>query len=452
MTVLSRLSIRARITLGSLLVAAVIFSIALVAVRVQVATILTAGDSTLAREDLNSFANEIIANPANTLDDPGTGVLLFVRAPDGTVQVDTMPHIIHEHLERRAGANEELRQDVEGTDFVVVGRAINTSAGTWSLWAARSAASSTLALRALDSTLIIGALVLLAGFGVASWVLASAALRPVERMRRKAELLGADPSEGGLPVGPAQDEIAELASTLNALLDRIRQSTQREKQMVSDAAHELRTPLSVLKTQLELAHDDFGDADALARQLVAAEVSVERLSALATNMLELSKLEAAGAPTTPTTTEQLVTELMGSVDRARMLAIAKDVEVAFAVNVTGDDAAFALGQDSFGRVVDNLLSNAIAAVHEEGVVTASLTREATGLVLEIRDDGPGMPESFLPHAFDRFSRPDDSRTSGTGGSGLGLALVGAIVDSSGGSVSLRNGGPGLVVTVRLPQM
>ncbi|WP_394768123.1 ATP-binding protein [Lacisediminihabitans sp.] len=452
MSVLSRLSIRARITLGSILVAAVIFSIALVAVRVQVATILTTADSTLARGDLNSFADEIVANPANTLDDPGTGVLLFVRAPDGTVQVDTMPHIVREHLEHREGADEQLTQDVEGTDFVVVGRALHTSAGTWSLWAARSTASSALALQGLDSTLIIGALVLLAGFGVASWVLASAALRPVERMRRKAELLGADPSEGGLPVGPARDEIAELASTLNALLDRIRQSTEREKQMVSDAAHELRTPLSVLKTQLELAHDDFGDAEALARQLVAAEVSVERLSALATNMLELSKLEAAGTPTTPSSTEELVTELMGSVDRARMLAIAKDVEVAFAVNVTGEDAAFALGQHSFGRVVDNLLSNAIAAVHEEGVVTASLTTEAGALVLEIRDDGPGMRESFLPHAFDRFSRPDDSRTSSTGGSGLGLALVGAIVDSSGGSVSLHNGGPGLVVTVRLPQM
>jgi signal transduction histidine kinase len=450
-TVLSRLSIRARITVGSILVAAVIFSIALVAVRTQVATILTTADSTLARGDLNSFANEIIANPANTLDDPGTGVLLFVRAPDGEVQVDTMPHVIRERIEPREGENEESTQEVEGTNFVVVGRVVETSAGAWSLWAARSTASSALVLQSLDSTLIIGALVLLAGFGVASWVLASAALRPVTRMRRKAELLGNDPGEGGLPVGPARDEISELATTLNALLDRIRRSTEREKQMVSDAAHELRTPLSVLKTQLELAHDDFGDAEALARQLVAAEVSVDRLSALATNMLELSKLEAAGSPTSASTTEQLVTELMGSVDRARLLAVAKDVEVAFSVNVTGD-AAFAVPQNGFGRVVDNLLSNAIAAVNDEGVVTASLSTEAGGLVLEIRDDGPGMPESFVPQAFDRFSRPDDSRTSSTGGSGLGLALVEAIVDSSGGSVSLHNGGPGLIVTVRLPQM
>jgi two-component system OmpR family sensor kinase len=449
---LSRLSIRARITIGSILVAVVIFSIALFAIRAQVATILSTADTTLAQGDLTTFATEIRADSANTLDDPGTGVLLYVRAPDGKVQVDTVPHIIHDELEHRDGANEQFTREVEGTNFVVVGQSITTKNGTWSLWAARSTASSALVLQGLDSTLIFGGLVLLVGFGVASWLLASAALRPVERMRRKAELLGADPSEGGLPVGPAHDEIAELATTLNALLDRIRRSAEREKQMVSDAAHELRTPLSVLKTQLELAHNDFGDADALARQLVAAEASVDRLSALATNMLELSRLESDGTLTTPSTTEDLVTELMGSVDRARMLALAKDVEVGFAVNVTGADAAFALGQDSFGRVVDNLLSNAIAAVDSEGSVTASLTKQPAGLVLEVRDDGPGMPESFLPHAFDRFSRPDDSRTSSTGGSGLGLALVGAIVDSAGGNVSLRNGGPGLVVTIFLPQM
>jgi signal transduction histidine kinase len=450
--VLSRLSIRARITLGSILVAAAIFAIALVAVRAQVATILTTADSTLAQDDLTSFANEIVANPANTLDDPGTGVLLYVRAPDGKAQVDTVPNIIRKVLEHRDGANEKFTRTVEGVDFVVVGRSIPTSAGKWSLWAARSTASSTLALQGLDGTLVIGGLVLLVGFGVASLILASAALRPVERMRKEAELLGAGPGDGGLPVGPARDEIAELATTLNALLDRIRRSAEREKQMVSDAAHELRTPLSVLKTQLELAHDDFGDADALARQLVAAEVSVERLSSLATNMLELSRLESDGLPTEPTTTEQLVSELMGGVDRARMLALAKDVDVGFAVNVTGEDATFAIGHGSFGRVVDNLLSNAIAAVHDEGSVSVSLSTQSGGLTLEIRDDGPGMPESFIPHAFDRFARPDDSRTSSTGGSGLGLALVGAIVDSAGGSVSLRNGGPGLVITVVIPQM
>ena len=448
----ARLSIRARITVGSVLVAALIFAIALIAVRAQVSNILSAADATLAEEDLAYFANEIIANPANTLDDPGTGVLIYVRGPRGDVQVDTLPHDLRGLVEHRTDANERVSDAALGVGFVVVGRSVSTSSGSWSLWAARSTAASALALGGLDTTLLFGALVLLVGFGVASWVLASTALRPVERMRRKAELLGADSSEGGLPVGPARDEISELATTLNALLDRIRRSAEREKQMVSDAAHELRTPLSVLKTQLELAHDDFGDAGALASQLIAAEVSVDRLSSLANNLLELSRLESEGAKAAPSSFQELTSELMGSIDRARMMGLAKQVDVGFSVDAADDAARFAVGADSFGRLLDNLLSNAIAAVGVAGAVTVELDQGAAGLVLSVHDDGPGMPESFLPHAFDRFTRPDDSRRSSTGGSGLGLALVGAIADSAGGTVSLANGEAGLVVTVALPQM
>jgi signal transduction histidine kinase len=447
---LSRLTIRTRITAGSVFVAAVIFVIALVAVRGQVAAILSNADSTLAKGDLTTFINELVTKPSSTLDDPGTGVMLYVRSPSGTVQVDTMPHAIHEQLDHRAGADEQFT--VDNGEFVVVGRVVKTAEGEWSLWAARSQASSDLVLSVLDTTLVVGAVVLLAAFGLASWLLASAALRPVERMRRRAEALGDDPHEGGLPVGPARDEIAQLATTLNALLDRIRRSADREKQMVSDAAHELRTPLSVLRTQLELAHDNFGDAEALAAQIVAAEASVDRLSSLATNLLELSRLESKDARPKPSSFEQLVTELMASVDRARMLGLAREIEVGFTVESRDDLARFAIGTDGFSRLVDNLLTNSISAVDEGGTVFVTLTQAGADLSLTVRDDGPGMPESFIPHAFDRFSRPDDSRTSSTGGSGLGLALVAAIANDAGGMVDLANGKPGLVATVTLPQM
>ena len=449
---LSRLTIRTRITAGSVFVAAVIFVIALVAVRGQVAAILSNADSTLAKGDLTTFINELVTKPSSTLDDPGTGVMLYVRSPNGTVQVDTMPHAIHEQLDHRSGADEQFTGRVDNGEFVVVGRVVKTAEGEWSLWAARSEASSDLVLNVLDTTLVVGAVVLLAAFGLASWLLASAALRPVEQMRRRAEALGDDPHEGGLPVGPARDEIAQLATTLNALLDRIRRSADREKQMVSDAAHELRTPLSVLRTQLELAHDNFGDAEALGAQIVAAEVSVDRLSSLATNLLELSRLESKDARPKPSSFEQLVTELMASVDRARMLGLAREIEVGFTVESRDDLARFAIATDGFSRLVDNLLTNSMSAVDEGGTVFVTLTQDGTNLSLTVRDDGPGMPESFIPHAFDRFSRPDDSRTSSTGGSGLGLALVAAIANDAGGMVDLANGKPGLVATVTLPQM
>lgn len=448
---LQRLTIRARITIGSMLVATVIFAIALVAAHAQVVSILSASDAALARADLDSYAVEIVANPSGLVDDSGKGLLVFIRDPRNVVKLDTLPHDIHNAVEHRSGSNETFNSGEDGTSFVVVGRLIDTKTGEWSLWAARSTASSLLAMQSLDSAFVIGGIVLLAAFGFASWVLASAALGPVRRMRQRAESLEMD-STSVLPVGQATDELSELATTLNAFLSRVRSSSAREKQVVSDAAHELRTPLSALKTQLELAHDDFDDAPALADQVIAAEQSVARLSSLATNLLELSRLDAQPLPLRPSSADDLVSELMGSIDRARLIGLAHGAEIGFSVAEVDGDARFAISAENFARLADNLLANSLAAISGGGSVDSELTEEPGGIVLRITDTGPGMHEDFLPHAFDRFSRPDDSRTASTGGSGLGLALVQAIATAAKGTVTLRNTGSGLAVTVSIPKM
>ena len=115
-------------------------------------------------------------------------------------------------------------------------------------------------------------------------------------------------------------------------------------------------------------------------------------------------------------------------------------------------ARFAISEENFGRLADNLLVNSIAALPRRGSVDADLRQEPAGLVLRITDTGPGIDDAFLPHAFERFSRPDDSRTASTGGSGLGLALVQAIAIAAHGTVDLRNTGTGLAVTVSIPKM
>lgn len=447
---LQRLTIRARITIGSLLVAAVIFAIALGAAHAQVVSILAASDATLARADLDSYAAEVVANPSGLVDDSGKGLLVFVRDPVGVIKLDTLPHEIHQVVEQRAGRNETLSAGEDGTSFVVVGRLVHTTTGEWSLWAARSTASSLLAMQSLDRAFVVGGIVLLAAFGFASWLLASAALAPVRRMRQKAESLGME-SISVLPVGLAKDELSELATTLNAFLGRVRASSAREKQVVSDAAHELRTPLSALKTQLELAHDDFDDAPALAVQVIAAEQSVTRLSSLATNLLELSRLDAQPVPARPSSADDLVSALMGSIDRARLIGLANGAEIGFTVSEIDVAARFAISAENFARLTDNLFANSLAAIPRGGSVDADLTEESEGLVLRVTDTGPGMHENFLPHAFDRFSRPDDSRSASTGSSGLGLALVEAIATAANGTVTLRNTG-GLTVTVSIPQM
>ena len=451
---LRRLTIRARITIGSVLVAAMIFAIAMMAAHAQVVSILSAADATLARADLDSYAIEVVANPSGLVDDSGKGLLVSVRDPGGVVKLDTLPHDIHRVVEHRAGRNETFSSGEDGTSFVVVGRLVKTTTGEWSLWAARSTASSQLAMQSLDGAFVIGGIVLLAAFGFASWLLAAAALGPVRRMRQKAESLGVD-STAVLPVARAQDELSELATTLNAFLARVRASSAREKQVVSDAAHELRTPLSALKTQLELAHDDFDDANALAAQIVAAEKSVARLSSLASNLLELSRLTGQPVPTRPSSADELVSELMGSIDRARMIGLANSAEVGFTVSLVSSvnaRARFAISAENFGRLADNLFANSLAAIPEGGSVDAELTEEPQAIVLRITDTGPGMAEDFLPHAFDRFSRPDDSRTASTGGSGLGLALVHAIATAANGTVQLQNTASGLLATVSIPKM
>ena len=115
-------------------------------------------------------------------------------------------------------------------------------------------------------------------------------------------------------------------------------------------------------------------------------------------------------------------------------------------------ARFAISAENFGRLADNLLANSLAAIPEGGSVDAELTEEPQAIVLRITDTGPGMAEDFLPHAFDRFSRPDDSRTASTGGSGLGLALVHAIATAANGTVQLQNTASGLLATVSIPKM
>lgn len=439
------LSIRARITLGSILVAALIFTVALTVVRSQVASILEESDATLARNDLTSFAVDIAANPDEAVDDPGTGLLVSIQPPSGPAEIDTLPHAIHEIVEHRQADGTDFEAEAAGTTFVVVGRTVDTSDGTWTLWAARSTESRELTLRSLDGLLVVGGLLLVAAFGIASWFLASAALRPVVRLQRGAERLAGSGERAALPVGEANDEIARLATTLNSFLDEVRDSADREKRMVSDAAHELRTPLAALKTQLEIAREDSADPR-LDAQLSSAETSVDRLSDLATNLLELARLEQGDAATPRADAAELEQQFLASVDRARLLALRRGVSVEYELDALSSPVR--TSASSFGRLCDNLLANAVAAAESE--VRVRLAEDSGALRLTVDDDGAGMPDDFIALAFERFSRSDTARAST--GSGLGLSLVKAIAVSAGGEVSVANASPGLTARVTLPNM
>ncbi len=449
MRLLRRLSIRVRITAGSVLVGAVVLVASAVALHVQIDRASLETDRSLAMSDAAPFVGTCgrtrgrhrTARPRDcssaSVRHRGRGCSTGCRTACGT-------------LPRTVEHETTLRLTEHGHRTTVVGIPVRNDTGSYVVWAAQDGRAAHETLERVDRSLVVGTLLALVAFAGTAWLLTTLALRPVGRMRRTAEAISAGSSDGHLPEGRTDDELAGLARTLNAFLDRQRDNAERERRMVSDASHELRTPLAALTARLELAHRSSGDAAALERELSAAEADAARLVALANTMLELSRLDEQG-PTPSTPAADLVSELMSSIDRARAIDSMGPRDVDFTVEVGVPEARHGVGPAAFARVVDNLVANAIAAGDVDGVVRVDLRQDTDRtLVLTVVDDGPGVPEAFLPQAFDRFTRADDSRTA-LGGSGLGLALVRGIAERAGGSATLENGdGGGAVATVRLP--
>ncbi|QYF74109.1 HAMP domain-containing sensor histidine kinase [Cryobacterium sp. PAMC25264] len=448
---LPALSIRARITVGSLLVATVLFSTAAFFFRLEVQSILTATNETMLRNDAEPLIGELAANPTEAIESPSEGQLLAIIDPDGVVRKSSLPR----SLDRQITALSDLGPDPQTVNtpaatYLVSATTVTVPSGDWLVIAARSQQAPTLLLDELTGVLTLGTLILTIGFGLASWLLTGAALRPVTRLREEAESLSATGSSARLRVPAGKDEVSRLARTLNDFIERLRRGVDREKQIVSDASHELRTPLAVLQAQLELAHLDSGDAPALERDIRDASATAGRLSRLATNLLELSKLESEQTPP-ETDWPGLVGEVTASVDRARIVREGHELEVVYRID--GDDPVgyYGISSTNMGQLLDNLISNAVTAMSGHGSVTVSLSRSGVGALITVVDTGPGLPDEFIPLAFDRFSRPDSSRSSHSGGSGLGLAIVHAIVERANGTVQLRNTGAGLAVEIRLPR-
>lgn len=445
------LSIRARITLGSLVIAAVLFSLAAFFFRLEVQSILAETTATLLENDTAPVIAELTSDPTRPPDRPGEGQLIAVVDPDGRVQESSLPKSLATRIESliTLGDTPQLVNAGRST-YLVVAETVPTQNGNWIVVAARNEEALTLLLDELTRVLIMGTVVLIVGFGIASWLLTGAALRPVNRLREEAESLSAAGSSAQLHVPAGRDEVSQLAVTLNAFIARLRRGVDREKQVVSDASHELRTPLAVLKAQLELAHLNSGDATALEKDIDDASITVDRLSHLATNLLELSKLESQQVPP-ETDWAGLTAEITASVDRARVVRDGHDLDVAYEIGGDDPTGRYTISRANLGQLVDNLISNAVTAMNGAGTVTVTLGRDGDAAVVTVVDTGPGMPEEYIPLAFDRFSRPDPARASGSGGSGLGLAIVHAIVERAHGSIALRNTGSGLSVDVRLPR-
>lgn len=291
-------------------------------------------------------------------------------------------------------------------------------------------------------------LVLLVAVGGA-YLIAAAALRPVERMRARAAAISVTDPDPRLPVPPAADEIARLATTLNDLLTRLHRALARERRFVADASHELRTPLGLLTTELELATRRPRPAAELTAALHSALEETERLSRLAQDLLLLARLDQPGSDRPPPrhTTATRLRPLLASVT-ARYRLAAGDHPL---ILDCADDLAVLAEPDDCDRAVANLVDNALAyGATPIRLRACQATTDAAQPVVEIevRDHGAGFDPDFLPTAFDRFTRADAAR--GRGGTGLGMAITAALAARNHGHVTASNypdGGAGVVLTL-----
>lgn len=295
-------------------------------------------------------------------------------------------------------------------------------------------------VRTLRDGLLIAFPLLLLVLAAIAWRVIGSALRPVEALRHGAERIGSGQLRSErLPVPTSRDEIHALAVTLNGMLDRLDQLRRRQRAFVSDAAHELRSPLASMRTQLEVA-GRLGDGGALPAELLP---DVDRLTALVEGLLVLARSdEGAEAPLVEELDAQ---ELLESV-AGRYAAARVPVQVEPGRAAVGAPLAVHAGRPDLDRAISNLVDNAVR--HARSQVVLAADRDAGEVVLSVSDDGNGIPEQDRERVFERFTRLDEARDRDSGGSGLGLAITRDLLARNGFTICLTDARPGLKATLR----
>ena len=299
-------------------------------------------------------------------------------------------------------------------------------------------------LNDLRAQLLVGGPIALVLAALAGYLLAAAALRPVERMSERAATISAASPGRRLPVPQADDEIARLGSRLNDMLARLEGALQRERTLVSNASHELRTPLALMKTEIELALAGPESAPALSAALRSTAEETDRLSQLTDDLLLLARADSGELPLRRA--DVPAGELLGTI-ATRFGRRAADAGRTIKV-VSPPDLGVRGDRRRLEQALANLVENSLR--YGEGAVRLQASNENGAVELHVGDHGRGFPPPFLEHAFERFSRADRSRD--TAGVGLGLAIVAAIAHAHGGTATAANlPEGGADVTLRLPR-
>ncbi|MFD5038979.1 ATP-binding protein [Streptomyces sp. NPDC058377] len=293
------------------------------------------------------------------------------------------------------------------------------------------------AVNTVRTSMLTGLPVMLLVVAGVTWLVTRRALRPVEGIRRELAAITASEDLGRrVPEPDSRDEIARLARTTNETLTVLEASVDRQRRFVADASHELRSPIASLRTQLEVgaAHPELLD-------LPGAVTDTVRLQVLAADLLLLARLDAGERP------GRTAVDL-GALVREEVSQRTAD-RIAPQVSVADSPLEVAGSRGQLARVVGNLLDN--AERHAERSVAVTVRAERDEVLVEVTDDGPGVPETEQDRIFERFVRLDDARSRDDGGAGLGLAIARDVAARHGGTLTVGTApSGGARFTLRLP--
>jgi heavy metal sensor kinase len=307
--------------------------------------------------------------------------------------------------------------------------------------------SITTMLDRLRLQLLIGLPIVVAMAIAGGYLLLRRALAPVDAIASKAERITQHNLTERLPVGKTGDELERLSISLNRMIARLEDAFANSKRFVADASHELRTPLTVIRGELEsLAQNPHLDP-AVSESLGNVLEEVERLASIVEGLVSISRLDAGEAQAEWVQFD--LGELAASTaDQMSLLAEDKRIKILVdaqkRVSIRGDRARLK-------QVIVNLLDNAIKYTPNNGSVNLRVKAENGHAVIEVADDGVGIPSEALPHIFERFFRVDKTRSRDPGGAGLGLSIVKSICTAHGAEVQVRSQpGAGSEFRVKLP--
>ncbi|UBU14082.1 sensor histidine kinase [Nonomuraea gerenzanensis] len=315
---------------------------------------------------------------------------------------------------------------------------VRSPRGPVTVQAASSLADVDRALMWIHLMVFVGTPLILVIVAVLTWAAVSFALRPVGRVRAElAEITGQDLSRR-VSVPPTGDEIADLADTTNHTLDRLERSAETQRRFVADASHELRSPISALRAQLEVANDYPDETDwpaTGARALAAAD----RLTGIIDELLMLAKLDAGAV------TQRRVVDLC----RVAEEQISRRAGGRVPIHLHACASAPVFGSPvQLDRLLTNLLDN--AARHAASRIDVGVTVRGDSVVVTVTDDGDGIAPEDRERVFERFTRLESARAKDKGGSGLGLPLSREIATAHGGSLMVADHGPGARFVAVLP--